>query len=64
MSQTYQSQKMLNWLRSEKNKDLRDLDAQKKLLAQQIRKVNKEDLFPKQKELTLWQKIKRVILGI
>jgi len=36
---------------------------EKKLFIQQIKKIKKDDLFPKQKKLTLWQKIKILILG-
>jgi hypothetical protein len=57
------TEKVLNWLTSEKNKDERDLEREKKLFIQQIKKIKKDDLFPKQKKLTLWQKIKILILG-
>lgn len=57
------TEKILNWLTSEKNKDQRELEREKKIFIQQIRKIKKEDLFPKPKKLTLWQKIKILILG-
>jgi hypothetical protein len=57
------TEKVLNWLTSEKNKDERELEREKKLFIQQIKKIKKDDLFPKQKKLTLWQKIKILILG-
>ena len=57
------TEKILNWLTSEKNKDERELEREKKLFIQQIKKIKKDDLFPKQKKLTLWQKIKILILG-
>jgi len=57
------TEKVLNWLTSEKNKDDRELEREKKLFIQQIKKIKKDDLFPKQKKLTLWQKIKILILG-
>jgi hypothetical protein len=50
-------------LNSEKNKDNRELEREKKILIQQIKKFKKEDFFPKPKKLTLWQKIKILILG-
>lgn len=61
---TNQSERMLNWLKSEKNKDEKQLELQKKHLAEQIKKLNKNDLFKKPKKLTLWQKIKTILLGI
>ena len=57
------TEKVLNWLTSEKNKDERELEREKKLFIQQIKKIKKDDLFPKPKKLTLWQKIKILILG-
>ena len=64
MSQKLQEQRTLNWLENEKKKDKRELDLQKNLLAQQMKKLSKEDLFPKPKKLTLWQRLKIMILGI
>lgn len=61
---TNQSERMLNWLKSEKHKDERQLEVQKKIFAEQIKKLNKDELFKKPKELTLWQKIKMILLGI
>lgn len=57
------TEKILNWLNSEKNKDKRQLEKEKELLIKQIKKLNKEDFFPKPKKLTLWQKIKILISG-
>jgi hypothetical protein len=50
-------------LNSEKNKDSRELEKEKEKLIKQIKKLNKEDLFPKPKKLSLWQKIKILLLG-
>jgi hypothetical protein len=50
-------------LESEKRKDQRELELQKKLLAQQIKKINKKDIFPEPKKISLWQKLKVMILG-
>lgn len=58
------TEKVLNWLNSEKNKDSRELQREKENLIRQIKKIKKEELFPKPKKLTLWQKIKLLILGI
>ena len=57
------TEKILNWLNSEKKKDQQQLENEKKFFIQQIKKLNKDDLFPKPKKLTLWQKIKILILG-
>ncbi len=57
------AEKILNWLNSEKTKDNKELNREKELLIKKIKKLNKDDLFPKQKKLTLWQKIKILLLG-
>jgi hypothetical protein len=57
------AEKILSWLNSEKNKDSRELEKEKEKLIKQIKKLNKEDLFPKPKKLSLWQKIKILLLG-
>lgn len=57
------TEKILNWLNSEKNKDKLQLEKEKELLIKQIKKLSKEDFFPKPKKLTLWQKIKILISG-
>jgi hypothetical protein len=64
MKSTNQNERMLNWLESEKNKDLKELEYQKKRFSEQIKKLNKDQLFPKPKKLNLWQRIKLIILGI
>ena len=53
----------LNWLTSEKDKDSRSLEVNKKKLIQEIKKYKKTDLIPIPKKLTIWQKIKILILG-
>ncbi len=57
------TEKVLNWLTSERNKDQRELEREKNIFIEQIKKIKKDDLFPKPKKLTLWQKIKILILG-
>jgi hypothetical protein len=63
MSKTDRSQQLINWFNSEKLKDQRELDINKKKLIADIKKIKKEELFPKPKKLTLWQKIKILLLG-
>jgi hypothetical protein len=63
MSKTDRSQQLINWLNSEKLKDQRELDINKKKLISDIKKIKKDELFPKPKKLTLWQKIKILLLG-
>jgi hypothetical protein len=56
-------EKILQWLNSEKAKDKKELEREKQNFIRQIKKLNKEDIFPKPKKLSLWQKIKILILG-
>jgi hypothetical protein len=56
-------EKILQWLNSEKAKDEKELQREKDVLIRKIKKLKKEDLFPQPKKLTLWQKIKILILG-
>lgn len=57
-------QTILNWLDKEKRKDKVQLEKSKMDFIEQIKKVNKSDIFePKKPKLTLWQKIKMIILG-
>ena len=56
---------MLNWVQSEKNKDLKELEKQKLDFIKKIKKLKKEDLFHKDEKpkMTLWKKIKLILLG-
>jgi hypothetical protein len=63
MSRTNRDQTILNWLESEKNKDYKEIERNKEKIIREIRSINKEEMFPIPKKLTLWQKIKILILG-
>lgn len=63
MSKTDRSQQLLNWFNSEKLKDQRELDREKEKIINQIKGINKEDLFPKPVKLSLWKRIKIILLG-
>jgi hypothetical protein len=63
MSKTDTSQRLLNMLKSEERKDSQQVEQIKKSYIKEISKMTKEDLFPKPKKLTIWQKIKVILLG-
>ena len=63
MSETDRSQQLLNWSNSEKLKDQKLLDKNKEKIAKEIRGLKKEDLFPKPIKLSIWKKIKIILLG-
>lgn len=52
----------IDWLKSEIEKDKMELETQKKQLIESIKGVNKEDIVKPVESLTLWQKIKKVLL--
>lgn len=54
----------LEWLQNEIIKDKLILDQEKLKLINNIKKLRKEDILPKPPEkLTLWQRIKKVLMG-
>ena len=57
------SQKLLDWLRSEKLKDNRELENDKKKIINEIKGLSKEKMFPEPKKLNLWTKIRVLLLG-
>ena len=57
----------LKWLETQMTKDKKELEIDKNQIIQNIKKLKKEDILPKvvvPKKLTLWQKIKRVLMGL
>jgi hypothetical protein len=59
------SLKHLEWYQNELKKDEINLDNQKTRLINDIVKIKKEDILPKQiipEKLTLWMRIKKVLM--
>jgi hypothetical protein len=63
MSNTDRSQQLLNWFNSEKLKDQRELNRQKEKIVREIKGLKKDELFPKPVKLSLWKRIKIILLG-
>lgn len=63
MNNTNRNQSILNWLESEKLKDTKDIENTKRKYIEEIRGIKKEELFRVPKKLTLWQRIKILIMG-
>jgi hypothetical protein len=63
MSKTDTSQRMLNWLENEKKRDDLEEKSYKNKILKEIKQFKKEEFFPVPKKLTLWQKIKILVLG-
>ena len=63
MSKTDRSQQLVNWFNSEKLKDKREVDREKEKIIKQIKGLKKDELFPKPVKLSLWKRIKIILLG-
>jgi hypothetical protein len=53
----------LDWLRSEIEKDKVQLEKEKLQFINSIKTLNKEELVKPIKKLTLWEKIKKVLIS-
>jgi hypothetical protein len=54
----------IKWLEKEITKDQVELEREKKDFINEIKKLKKEDILPKKIEkITLWQRIKKVLMG-
>jgi hypothetical protein len=51
----------IQWLQNELKKDEESLNREKLGLINEIKKFNKEDLIPKPKKITLWERIKTIL---
>ena len=52
----------IDWLKNEIEKDKVELESQKQQLINSIKGINKEEIVKPVQTLTLWQKIKKVLL--
>ncbi len=57
-----QIEKEIDWLKNEVEKDKLELERQKKDLINSIKKIDKNEIIPPKQKLTLWKKIKKVLL--
>lgn len=56
--------RQIEWLNKEKQRDDLELEQQKIMLIENIKKYKKEDIIPKkQKPLSIWQRLKKVLMG-
>jgi F0F1-type ATP synthase membrane subunit b/b' len=53
----------IDWLRSEIEKDKLQLENEKKRLIESLKEFNKEDIIKPVEKLTLWKRIKKVLMG-
>lgn len=55
--------KILNWFENEKVKDKLEVESYKKKVASEFQNLKKEDIFPKKEKISIWKKIRLIILG-
>ena len=53
----------INWLKSEFEKDKIELENQKQKFVDSIKNLDKKDIIKPTAKLTIWQKIKKVLLA-
>ena len=63
MSKNIQYHRILRAVHSEEKKDELEVQRIKQSYINQLKKIKKEDLFPKPTKLTLWQRLKIMIWG-
>ena len=59
--------KHLKWLETQVKKDEANLQREKEDFIRSLKKLKKDDILPKveePKKLTLWQKVKKVLMGL
>jgi hypothetical protein len=59
-----EKEKNIEWLKNEILMDQQQLDREKTQFIQQIKNFKREELLPKKEKLTLWKRLKKVIMGI
>jgi hypothetical protein len=63
MSKADQSQRLLRMIESEERKDSQQVEKIKQDYIKQITKLKKEEMFPIPKKISLWKRIKIILLG-
>jgi len=63
MNKTDQSQRLLRMIESEERKDSQQVEKIKQDYISQITKLKKEEMFPIPKKISLWKRIKIILLG-
>jgi hypothetical protein len=51
------------WFQNETEKDKLNLENEKNNFIEEIKKLKKEDLLPKEEKLNIWQRIKKTLVG-
>ena len=58
-----QIEREIDWLKNEVEKDKLELEREKMDLINSIKKIDKKEIIQPKQKLTLWKKIKKVLLN-
>ena len=53
----------IDWLKNEIEKDKAELDKEKERFIKSLKDFNKDEIVKTKEKLTLWKKIKKVLMG-
>jgi hypothetical protein len=53
----------VEWLKSEIEKDKTELEKEKRRIAESLKNFKKEDIVKPEEKLTIWKRIKKVMMG-
>jgi uncharacterized protein (DUF849 family) len=56
-------EKQIEWLKNEMEKDKMQLEKEKQEIIESLKHLKKEEIIKPKEELTLWKRIKKVLLG-
>ena len=56
-----ESQNLANWLEKSKKNDEKEVELYKKQIINQLKGLSVKDIIPKEKKLTLWQRIRKAL---
>ncbi len=60
-----EKEKSLQWLKNEFEQDDKQLQREKMEFISQIKQLKKQDIIPiKEEKISIWQRLKKVLLGI
>lgn len=63
MNRTNQTKRMMKMIESEERKDSNQVEKIKQSYIEEISKIKKEEMFPLPKKISLWTKLKLLLLG-
>lgn len=53
----------VGWLKNEIEKDNKELQVEKERMISSLKQIKKEEILKPKEELTLWKRIKKVLMG-